>query len=87
MTLSIKQLGGFLGARIEGVDFKSPLSQQTIEDIADALYEHQVISLPAQDMTLEQHLQIALRFGEPTARKNDTRLRRRYSLSQRRSRL
>ena len=65
MTLGITQLGGFLGARIEGVDFKSPLSQQTIEDIAEALYEHQVISLPAEDMSLEQHLQIALRFGEP----------------------
>ena len=65
MTFSIKKMGGFLGARIEGVDFKSPLSQQTIESIADALYAHQVISLPAEDMTLEQHLQIALRFGEP----------------------
>ena len=65
MTLNIKKLGGFLGARIEGVDFGSPISQQTIEDIADALYANQVISLPAQDMTLEQHLQIALRFGEP----------------------
>jgi taurine dioxygenase len=65
LPLSIKKMGGFLGARIKGVDFASPISQQTIEYIAEALYAHQVISLPAQDMTLEQHLQIALRFGQP----------------------
>ncbi|MGI9288325.1 MAG: TauD/TfdA dioxygenase family protein [Pseudomonadales bacterium] len=65
MALLIKKLGGLLGGRVEGVDFSTALTEQTIEAIADALYEHQVISIPATEMTLEQHLQIALRFGEP----------------------
>lgn len=65
MAISVKKAGGLLGARVEGVDFSKPLTDQIIETIAEALYEHQVISLPAADMTLDQHLQIALRFGEP----------------------
>lgn len=63
MTLQIKKLGGYLGARIEGVDFQAPLADATIDEIAAALYEHQVVSLPAADMTPEQHAQIGRRFG------------------------
>ena len=64
MSLKIKRQGGLLGARVEGVDFSESLSQSVIEEIAEALYEHQVISMPAIDMTPEQHVQIALHFGE-----------------------
>jgi len=65
MTIRVRKLGGLLGARVEGVNFDGPLKEDTIEAIACALYEHQVISLPATDMSVEQHLQLALRFGEP----------------------
>lgn len=65
MTLRVTKIGGLLGARVEGVDFNSSLEPATIDALADALYENQVISLPATDMTLEQHLQLAMRFGEP----------------------
>ncbi len=64
MAFEIQQLGGNLGARIEGVDFKAGLSEEDIEALAAALYQHQVISLPATDMTPEQHARIAARFGE-----------------------
>ena len=64
MSLTIKKQGGLLGARVEGVNFSEPLTQSIIEEIAEALYKHQVISMPATDMTSEQHVQIALHFGE-----------------------
>ncbi|MEM7408829.1 MAG: TauD/TfdA family dioxygenase [Myxococcota bacterium] len=64
MELIVKKTGGLLGARIEGVDFSRPLTEATIEAIADALYEHQVVSVAAAEMTPEQHEQIASHFGE-----------------------
>ena len=64
MSLTIKKQGGLLGARVEGVNFSEPLTQAMLEAIADALYAHQVISMPAIEMTPEQHVQIALHFGE-----------------------
>ena len=67
MPLKSRKIGSLLGARIEDLDFRaSPiLADETIEEIADALYAHQVISLRAVDMSPDQHLQIARRFGEP----------------------
>lgn len=71
MGLVVRKTGGLLGARIEGVDFSKPLANATIHAIADALYAHQVVSIPARDMTPEQHLQIASHFGEPEEHATD----------------
>ena len=65
MSIFVRKTGGLLGARVEGVDFREPLSDEVVEVIAGALYEHQLVSLAAEGMTFEQHLQIARRFGEP----------------------
>ncbi len=65
MALEVIKTGGNLGARIEGIDFSKPLSDALIEQIANALYEHQVLVIPAADMSTEQHAQIARHFGEP----------------------
>lgn len=65
MALKINQIGGLLGARLEGIDFSKTLNDGIFEQIADALYRHQVISIPATDMTVQQHAAIALFFGEP----------------------
>jgi len=64
VSLVIKEQGGLLGASVEGVDLPDPLTQSILEEIADALYAHQVISMSAIDMTPAQHVQIALHFGE-----------------------
>ena len=62
--LSIRKVGGLVGARIEGVDFSRDLSDQIIEQIAQALFAHQVVSLQASELSTEQHAQLARRFGE-----------------------
>lgn len=64
MEWTVTKTGGLLGARIEGVDFSEPLTDSTLEAIAEALYAHQVVSMAARDMTPEQHEHIALHFGE-----------------------
>ena len=62
--LIVKKQGGLLGARVEGVDFSKPLTGEVLEEIADALHAHQVISMSAREMTPEQHVEIAQHFGE-----------------------
>lgn len=65
MTLGITRLNGTLGAHVEGIDFAAGLDRPVLEQLAATLWEHQVIALPARDMTPRQHLEIARHFGEP----------------------
>ncbi len=65
MTLRITRLNGTLGARVEGIDFAVGLDRPVLDQLAAALWEHQVIAVPARNMTPRQHLEIALHFGEP----------------------
>ncbi len=69
--MKIIRQGGHFGARIEGIDFSAPLSAQALDDISGALYEHQVISMPAPELTYDEHLRIALLFGTPEANATD----------------
>jgi taurine dioxygenase len=69
--VKIRKLGSKIGARIEGIDFDAGLNEKIIDEIADALYAHQVISMSAGTMRPEQHLEIAHRFGVPEANATD----------------
>ena len=65
MSLRITRLNGTLGARVEGIDFAAGLGADLFDALASALWEHQVIAVPARGMSPQQHLQIARHFGEP----------------------
>jgi len=65
MGLRTTRLGGTLGALVEGIDFAAGLDESVLEQLAAALWQHQVLAVPARDMTPQQHLQIARHFGEP----------------------
>ena len=69
--VKVRKLGTRMGARVEGIDFEAGLTPEIIEDIAGALYEHQVIAIPAATMGTEQHLEIAMRFGTPEEHATD----------------
>ena len=64
MTFTVSKLGGNLGARIDGINFNEELTESTLEQIAAALYEHQVVSMNAEQMSVQQHQRIAECFGE-----------------------
>jgi taurine dioxygenase len=70
-AMKVKKIGTRMGARIEGIDFEAGLTDTMIDGIANALYENQVIAIPAATMSPEQHLQIALRFGVPEEHATD----------------
>ena len=63
-TLDIRPVAGALGAEIGGVDLCQNLSDDTIGEIRQALLDHLVIFFRDQDITPDQHLAFARRFGE-----------------------
>lgn len=65
--LTIHPIAGALGAELSGVDLASGLSAETIAEIRQALLDHLVIFFRDQEITPEQHLAFARRFGDPVA--------------------
>lgn len=63
-TLDIRPVAGALGAEVFDVDLSQDLSDEIIAEIRQALLDHLVIFFRDQDITPEQHLAFAKRFGE-----------------------
>ncbi|MDG2026119.1 MAG: TauD/TfdA family dioxygenase [Acidimicrobiales bacterium] len=69
--MQVRKIGTNIGARIEGLDFAAGLDDAMIDAIAEALFAHQVVTIEAADMTPEQHLRLARRFGGLEENKTD----------------
>ena len=61
--IAIKPLSPSIGAEIEGIDLSGDLDDGLIAEIRAALLEHQVIFFRDQDISTEQHIAFARRFG------------------------
>jgi taurine dioxygenase len=64
VRLDILPLSPFIGAEIHGVDLRTEQDDQTIADIRAALNAHKVIFFRNQDLSVEQHIDFARRFGD-----------------------
>jgi taurine dioxygenase len=62
--LSIEKLTANIGAEVSGVDLARDLDASTIAQIREALLEHLVLVFRDQDLSPEQHIAFARRFGE-----------------------
>jgi taurine dioxygenase len=60
----ISPLTPHLGAEIEGIDLASDLSDADIAEVYQALLTYKVIFFRDQDITAEQHIAFARRFGD-----------------------
>lgn len=65
----VTPLSPALGAEVSGVDLRDDLPQSTIDEILAAWHEHIVLVFRDQDLTMEQQLAFASRFGELGERK------------------
>jgi len=63
-TIEVRQMSATIGAELSGVDLSSSLSNQAIAVIRQALLDWKVLFFRDQDITTEQHLEFARRFGE-----------------------
>jgi taurine dioxygenase len=62
--LVVRPLSPAIGAELHGVDLRAELSDAVIGDIRAALLEHKVVFFRDQDITAQQHIAFARRFGE-----------------------
>ena len=62
--MDIQPISAALGAEIHGVDLAGELSEAGFGEIRAALWRHGVIFFRDQDLTPEQHLAFARRWGE-----------------------
>ncbi len=62
--MEVRRIAGALGAEVSGLDLAGALSDETIADLRAALLEHLVLFFHDQDITPEQHMAFARRFGE-----------------------
>jgi taurine dioxygenase len=63
--LDVRPLSGAIGAEIFGVDLAESLADETIAELRAALLEHVVIFFRDQQLSPQQLLALAERFGEP----------------------
>ena len=62
--IQIAPLAPTIGAEIGGIDLARPLDDDTYADVHRALLKHKVLFFRDQNITQEQHLAFARRFGE-----------------------
>jgi taurine dioxygenase len=62
--IEVTRLGGNIGAEIRGLDLHRPLTDEQLRDFQAAFVKHQVVVLRDQDITLEEQMAFAARFGE-----------------------
>jgi taurine dioxygenase len=63
--IRVRPIGGSLGARVEGIDLRRPLTAELAARLVELLDEHLVVFLPGQHLDDEQHLAFATVLGEP----------------------
>ena len=64
MAIKVIDSGAALGARIEGVDLRKPLDEETFQAVRRAFYEHEVVYFRGTELTDEDHIRFSARFGE-----------------------
>ena len=63
-TIGINPVSPALGAEIDGVDIAAGVPQQQFVELRQAFIDYGVIFLRAQDITPDQHIEFARRWGE-----------------------
>ena len=62
-TIQVTPVSSSIGAQIDGVDLREPLSDRQFDEIHQALLDHLVIFLRGQSITHDQQKDFAGRFG------------------------
>jgi taurine dioxygenase len=65
--VTVRRIGGRIGARIEGVHLEGDLAEGTVAEIRRALLEHKVLFFGGQHLDDDGHIAFAERFGALTS--------------------
>src|SRR4051812_14535448 len=64
MTFKLRKLSYALGAEVLDVDISKPVDEGTFHEIYQAFLDHYVLLFRGRDLTPEQYLAFARRFGK-----------------------
>ena len=64
--IEVKQVAGFIGAEISGVDLSAPLHDEAVKEIREALLKWKVIFFRGQNIDHAAQIAFTARFGEVT---------------------
>src|SRR5690242_1688706 len=70
-TVTARPLTPTIGAEIEGIDLRRPITREVFEAVHDALLAHGVIFFRDQDIPVEKQKELGAMFGELVAHPND----------------
>jgi taurine dioxygenase len=70
-TISSVPLTPVIGAEIQGIDLRLPITHDVFEEIRAALLAHGVVFFRDQDITVEKQIELGSMFGELVAHPND----------------
>jgi taurine dioxygenase len=62
--IRVRPINGFIGAEIEGIDLRRPLTPAEFKIVHDALVKYEVIVMRDQDITVDQQMTFGALFGE-----------------------
>ncbi len=62
--IEVRPITTALGAEVHGIDLARPLTNKELDTVHQAFLDHQVIFFRDQDISPEQHLDFARKFGE-----------------------
>lgn len=65
MAIDIKSLDGALGAEVLGLDLNNPLGDADLQELTRAYFEHKLLIIRNQDLTMEAYEAFAKNWGEP----------------------
>ena len=65
--ITVQPLTGALGAEVTGITLSEPLNDDAYLELRDAWLEHKVLFFRDQEMSPEEHIAFARRFGEVQA--------------------
>ncbi|MBT6276261.1 MAG: TauD/TfdA family dioxygenase [Chromatiales bacterium] len=63
MSIEIHKLHPTIGARVDGLDLRQPLSSETATALIEAWLEHKVLVLPTQAISDAEHVAFSRHFG------------------------
>lgn len=64
-TISVAPLTRNIGALVSGIDLTQKLTEKQVSELSRALLDHLVLFFRGQDLSDEQHLELASNFGRP----------------------
>jgi taurine dioxygenase len=62
-AMDVRPMAGAVGAEVRGIDLAGPLPDPTRDALRQALGDHGVLVFRDQDLTPDQHIAVARRFG------------------------